>query len=298
MRSSTDLQPAKVPQTGVKISPPDMVRRRKAAWTGIQGDTIEITRLERFEYGVKSAFHILIASERAERADGETVVEGFQKSTQREFSRKLSFIPAGHCFHGWQDPMVLTRCTYLYIDPAGPLMDPELRFSEIEFRPRLFFFDRDLWETSLKLKTQVEASASSGYAEALGVVLTHELIRLHRGPSVAPVLRGGLAGWQKKKVADYIEEHLNESISLQELSAIAQLSPYHFARAFKQSFGTPPHRYHMSRRMDRAKAMLEVPARTVTEVGLMLGFAETSSFTTSFRRSVGVTPSDYRRSIA
>ena len=50
--------------------------------------------------------------------------------------------------------------------------------------------------------------------------------------------------------------------------------------------------------MDRAKAMLEVPARTVTEVGLMLGFAETSSFTTSFRRSVGVTPSDYRRSIA
>ena len=85
---------------------------------------------------------------------------------------------------------------------------------------------------------------------------------------------------------------------MHELAAIAQLSPYHFARAFKQSFGTPPHRYHMSRRMDRAKAMLEVPTRTVTEVGLMLGFAETSSFTTSFRRSVGVTPSDYRRSVA
>jgi AraC family transcriptional regulator len=111
-------------------------------------------------------------------------------------------------------------------------------------------------------------------------------------------LRGGLEGCQKKRVADYIEEHLNENISLHELAAIAQLSPYHFARAFKQSLGTPPHRYHMSRRMDRAKAMLEVPARTVTEVGLMLGFAETSSFTTSFRRSVGVTPSDYRRGVA
>jgi AraC family transcriptional regulator len=295
MRSSIDLQPAKVPPFGVKISPPDMVRRRKAAWTGIRGDSVEITRLERFEYGVRSPFHILIASERAERADGETVVEGFQKSTQREFSRKLSFIPAGHCFHGWQDPRILTRCTFLYIDPAGPLMDPELRFSEIAFKPKLFFFDRDIWETALKLKTQVETPASSGYAEALGVVLTHELVRMHRGSSVAPVLRGGLAGWQKKKVADYIEEHLNENIPLQELAAIAQLSPYHFARAFKQSFGTPPHRYHMSRRMERAKTMLEVPARTVTEVGLMLGFAETSSFTTSFRRSVGVTPSDYRR---
>ncbi len=177
-------------------------------------------------------------------------------------------------------------------------MDPELRFSEIAFKPKLFFFDRDIWETALKLKTQVETPASSGYAEALGVVLTHELVRMHRGSSVAPVLRGGLAGWQKNRVADYIEEHLNENIALQELAAIAQLSPYHFARAFKQSFGTPPHRYHMSRRMERAKTMLEVPARTVTEVGLMLGFAETSSFTTSFRRSVGVTPSDYRRGFA
>src|SRR5271154_3962940 len=111
MRSSIDLQPAKVLPTGVKFSPPDMVRRRLATWAGIQGDSVEITRLERFEYGVKSPFHVLIASERAERADGETIVEGFQKSTQREFSRKLSFIPAGHRVHGWQDPRVLARCS-------------------------------------------------------------------------------------------------------------------------------------------------------------------------------------------
>jgi AraC family transcriptional regulator len=298
MGSSVCLQLAKDPSEGVRFSPPDMVRRRKATWEGIHGDTVEITRLDRFEYGVKSPFHVLIAAERAERADGETVVEGFQKSTQREFSRKLSFIPAGQCFHGWQDPLVLTRCTYLYIDPAGPLVDPELRFSEIEFLPRLFFFDRDIWETALKLKMQVENPGPSGYAEALGLVLAHELVKLHRGAPVATTFRGGLAGWQKKKVADYIEDHLEEEISLQELADIAQLSRYHFARAFKQTFGIPPHRYHMSRRMERAKTLLEAPARSVTEVGMMLGFAETSSFTTSFRRSVGLTPSDYRRSVS
>jgi AraC family transcriptional regulator len=54
----------------------------------------------------------------------------------------------------------------------------------------------------------------------------------------------------------------------------------------------------MRRRMERAKTLLEVPARSVTEVGMMLGFAETRSFTTSFRRSIGVTPSDYLRSVA
>jgi AraC family transcriptional regulator len=192
---------------------------------------------------------------------------------------------------------VLARCTYLYLDPAGPLIDPELRFSEIDFKPRLFFFDRDLWETAIKLKEQVENPGSPSYASALGVVLAHELAKLERGASRVAVFRGGLAGWQQKKVTDFIEEHLNEDISLHELAGMVELSRYHFARAFKQSFGVPPHRYHMSRRMERAKTLLEERNRSVTEVGLMLGFAETSSFTTSFRRTVGVTPSDFRRSI-
>ncbi len=287
----------KDPSAGVTFSPPDIVRRRRAAWDGIKADTIEVTRLDRFEYGVKSPYHVLIASERAEREDGETVVEGFQRSTQREFSRKLSFIPAGHCFHGWQDPRVLARCTFLYIDPKGSLADPDLKFPEMEFTPRLFFSDNDIWETALKLKAQVENPGSSAYAEALGSVLIHELARLERGGAETPNFRGGLAGWQQKKIADFIEEHLDEEISLQHLAEIAQLSRYHFARAFKHSFGLPPHRYHMSRRMERAKSLLEERARSVTEVGLMLGFAETSSFTTSFRRAVGVTPSDYRRAL-
>jgi AraC family transcriptional regulator len=297
MRSRIAPQPAMDTPTGVEIFPASMMRRRIATWRGIRVESLELTRLERFECRVKSPSHILIAAEKSERDDGESVVEGFQRSTQREFSHKLHFIPAGHCFHGWQDPRVLMRCTFVYIDPTAPLLDPELHFSEIEFKPRLFFFDRDIWETALKLKTLVEHPASSGYAEALGLVLAHELIRSHRGDSVAPVLRGGLASWQKKKVTDYIEEHLSENISLRQLAAVAQLSPYHFARAFKQSFGIPPHHYHMSRRMERAKAILEGPARSVTEVGMMLGFSETSSFTASFRRSVGVTPTDYRRSV-
>lgn len=297
MTSEIDLRRAEACPTGMKMTPSEIVRRRYAVWKGIKGDTFEITRRQQFEYCVRSPHHLLIVSERAERDDGETVVEGCQKSTLREFSRKMSFIPAGRRFYGWQDPRVLTRGTYLYIDPAGPLLDPALRFSEIQFKPRLFFFDRDIWETASKLKMQIENPGSAGYAEAMGLVLAHELVRLHQGVPVTSGLRGGLAGWQKKKVADYIEEHLNEDISLHDIAAVAQLSPFHFSRAFKQSFGEPPHRYHMSRRMERAKTLLETPARTVTEVGLTLGFAETSSFTTAFRRAVGATPSEYRRSV-
>jgi AraC family transcriptional regulator len=144
---------------------------------------------------------------------------------------------------------------------------------------------------------QVENPASSGYAEALSLVLAHELLRLHQGASVSPLLRGGLASWQQKKVVDYIEDQLDKEISLRDLAALAQLSPFHFSRAFKQSFGEPPHRYHMARRIEHAKTLLKVPARTVTEIALMLGYSETSSFTAAFHRSVGTTPSDYRRSV-
>jgi AraC-like DNA-binding protein len=137
-----------------------------------------------------------------------------------------------------------------------------------------------IWETALKLKAQVDNPVSPQYAEALGDVLAHELVRLERGVSTTPMFKGGLAGRQKREISEFIEEHLDEEISLRQLADIVQLSRYHFARAFKHSFGMPPHRYHMSRRMERAKGLLQVPARTVTEVGMMLGFTETSSFTT------------------
>jgi len=111
----------------------------------------------------------------------------------------------------------------------------------------------------------------------------------------ALLTRGGLGGWQKKRVADYIEAHLTERIRLATLAGLVDLSPYHFARAFKQSFGAPPHRYHSGRRMERAKELLAEEASSVTAVAIALGFAETSSFSAAFRKITGASPSDYRR---
>jgi AraC family transcriptional regulator len=254
-----------------------------------------MTRREQFEYSVTSPFHLLIVTERGERSDGETIVEGVQKSTRREFSHTLTFVPAGHSFYGWQVPRVLARASYFYIDPTGTMLDPALRSSQIEFKPQLFFYDRKIWETVSKLRVQVENPGLASYAEALGLVLAHELIQLQRGPFSTLAARGGLTGWQKKKVANYIEEHLSEDIPLRDIATIVDLSPFHFARAFGQSFGEPPHRYHMIRRIERAKVMLRGSELSVTDIGLMLGFSDTSAFTAAFRRGVGMTPTGYRR---
>jgi AraC family transcriptional regulator len=284
----------------VSIAPSDIARRQIATWTGIQAEAVELTRREPFEYGYQAPSHLLIMAERAERDEGETRIEGLPKSTQQELSHKLTLVPAGHRFCGWQKPRVLGRCNYFYLDPRSPLVDPELRFAEAELKPRLFFFDRDLWDTALKLKAQVESPTTGNrlYAEALGNVMAHELLRLENG-AFAPKqnIRGGLAGWQKRKLTEYIEEHLAEDISLPALAEIADLSPFHFARAFKQSFGLPPHRYLVSRRIEKAKNLLATPALPVTQIGLDLGFGEASSFATAFRKHAGLTPTEYRRSL-
>src|SRR3978361_2100288 len=166
----------------VEISPSDIVRRQSANWGAIQADTVRVTRRETFEYSFQARRHLLIAYERAERDDGETVIEGLPKSTLREFNCKLSFVPAGHRFYGWQTPRVLTRVSYFYIDLQNPLFDGSSGITCAAISPRLFFFDQAVWDTALKLKAEVGNSdpLSREYAEALSLVLMKELLRLER----------------------------------------------------------------------------------------------------------------------
>jgi AraC family transcriptional regulator len=282
----------------VAFSPAGIVERHATHWRGLQVETLRVTTAEPFEYYFQAPYHLLILAEQGERYDGETQVDGLPTSNQRECGRTLTFVPAGSRFHGWQKPRLLKKAIFCYIDPSAPLLDPELGFSSVEFKPRLYFFDRDIWETTLKLKQQIDNADGAPYAEALSVVLLHELLRLNRSIPIAPsAVRGGLAGWQQKRVAQYVETHLSESIPLTTLAEQARLSPYHFARAFKHSFGVPPHRYHLIRRMEQAKLLLGKSGASVTEIALQVGFRETSSFTAAFRKLTDHSPTEYRRSL-
>jgi AraC-like DNA-binding protein len=156
-----------------------------------------------------------------------------------------------------------------------------------------------LWETARKLKAQAERSDPDQrqYREVLGILLMHELLRLNNGCVAPGEYRGGLAEWQKRKVAQYIEEHLSETIPLAVLAELAKLSPFHFARAFKQSFDVPPYQYVSNRRMERAMTLLVNPATSVMQVALNVGFSDSSSFSTRFRKHTGLSPTIYRRSL-
>ena len=167
--------------------------------------------------------------------------------------------------------------------------------------PQSFFEDGALIETALKLATLIESSSSDhrSYLEALGVVLTHELVQIEaaRHGAQAPI-NGGLAAWQRRKAVAYIEKHLAESISLEVLAALVNLSACYFCRAFRRSFGMPPQRYQLNQRIVRAKTLLAKHAASVTDVGLTVGYNDASAFCTAFRRVAGLTPSAYRRNLS
>lgn len=97
------------------------------------------------------------------------------------------------------------------------------------------------------------------------------------------------------RVRDLIDRAYAEPLDVAALARSASVSPTYFSRSFKAAFGETPHQYLMSRRMERAKALLRVGELSVTEVCLAVGFTSLGSFSIQFRRFVGDSPSAYRR---
>ncbi|WP_244626659.1 helix-turn-helix domain-containing protein [Bradyrhizobium ivorense] len=104
----------------------------------------------------------------------------------------------------------------------------------------------------------------------------------------------GLDRRRLQRVLDYIEANLEGDLNLDLMASIACLSRYHFARAFKQAIGQPPHRYVSARRLDRAKALLMRGDRSLVDIALALSFSDQASFTRAFRQATGQAPGRYR----
>jgi AraC-like DNA-binding protein len=99
------------------------------------------------------------------------------------------------------------------------------------------------------------------------------------------------------RVRDLIRDCLEEELSLADLSIEADLSAWHLLRAFRQSFGETPKEYLTRLRLERAKELLTVSGRSVTEICFDLGFSSLGSFSTLFHRRVGMSPAEFRRQV-
>jgi AraC family transcriptional regulator len=105
---------------------------------------------------------------------------------------------------------------------------------------------------------------------------------------------GGLPPSKLRRTIAHIQAHLEHELSLATLAAVAQMSPAHFARLFKQATGQTPHQYVMRCRIKRAKQLLAETDLSLSEIGYQVGCADQSHFTALFRRYVATTPRAYR----
>jgi AraC family transcriptional regulator len=108
--------------------------------------------------------------------------------------------------------------------------------------------------------------------------------------------RGGLPGGALHRVKAYIDDHIGERISLNELARQAGVSRFHFARQFRLSTGESPMGYLRRARIERSKSILQSHETTIAEVAARLGFSDQSHFTRIFGRLVGVSPGSFARS--
>lgn len=137
------------------------------------------------------------------------------------------------------------------------------------------------------------------YAEALATQLAVHLLRQHSSlgrnakDEVLCEPPGALSKRRLATALDFIGDNLAGALSIEEIAHQIDLSPYHFARLFKEATGLPPHQYVIRQRVERAKDLL-VRGVAVGEVARLVGFSDQSHLARHFRRLTGLAPKDFR----
>lgn len=147
-----------------------------------------------------------------------------------------------------------------------------------------------LWQESNEGDQASTLFVDSGVISILSLLLSKT-----RHPTPAEIRPRSLCRDKLRRVLDYVEDHLADDISLADLAAVACLSPFHFGRMFKASVGVSPLRHVTERRIAKACILLADPTVSMLSISLQCGFADSSHFSTVFRKHRRATPRAWRQ---
>lgn len=265
--------------------------------------------LERMEFGDLGAFDYRWAGERYYLAlhqiqlqDGETEVESLRKSTITDLRNRITYAPAGCSVTGWTS-LKGAKNGYLALTFDASSLDEGDGFApkaEDLARPLLYFRSQKLAATLSKIAGAAsdEGPGSALYLDLLAMTAILELGRLEvRVPSWNEAAQGALSGIRARRVVEFIEENFDRAVTLSDLAAVAELSKFHFVRAFKQHFGTTPHSFVTMRRLEKARSLLENSSLSIADIGLRSGYKTPEGFASSFRQAYRMSPSAFRKSV-
>ena len=168
--------------------------------------------------------------------------------------------------------------------------------SDSAVEPVIGLLDETLGPAMRSLCAEVLRGGSSGrrFADGMLTVIGTQLLRLFGEAQLAP--KGGITGRQRRIVADHVDAHLVEPISVADLARLVGLSEAHFARVFKETVGLAPHRFVVERRLERGKRMLADTDDSIAQIASACGFADQAHFSRTFAQTFGLPPSALRKS--
>lgn len=167
------------------------------------------------------------------------------------------------------------------------------RPGKVELIPHFQFRDELLQQLirSLNAEFEQDLPPDSVYVQSLTHTLIAHLIKKY---SVAELTQSnenyGLAPRKLALVTNYINDHLGETLSLEAIAKVVQISPSHFITMFKQSTGLTPHQYVMTQRIEKAMVLLTQSRLPISDIARQTGFADQSHLTRLMRRYTGLTP--------
>jgi AraC family transcriptional regulator len=204
------------------------------------------------------------------------------------------FVPAG--LDGeWEDD---ADCTILTLSLSAPLLrqaaeEIGINPDSMILAPRFQLRDSGIEHIAWALKAELEASVFSDrlYIDSLALALAARLASLQADrPRQSRPLKQTLSPRQKRRLLDFIEANLDQSLSLADLAGVAGVGVSQLKALFPQSLGLPVHQYVMRRRVERAKCLLLSGEAPISETALAAGFAHQSHMAQWMKRILGVTP--------
>lgn len=159
--------------------------------------------------------------------------------------------------------------------------------------PDPIIFDEHIAAGFFGAHSALEGPASTLEKDSRLLSVFSEFVARHTSERLSPK-PVGKEPWAVEVAREYLEDDPAGNVSLEDLSRITNLSPYHLCRVFKREVGIPPHAYQINVRLDRAKGLL-LEGWRISEVARRSGYYDQSHFTHSFKRLVGVTPGSYAK---
>lgn len=268
---------------------------------GISVDHLTLDDATPYEFELTGDKHYLAVHDMVFES-GEMMVDGGEPIMGGDLRGKLTYIPPRCPIKGWAAPVERTNSfTALYFSPDIMSSELEAKFESAEPSACVYFNDTLLKGTLEKLGRVVTEGAASNslYAETLGLTAALEFLNFWQlAGKTVPTLKGQLSASASKLVSDYIEDRYASDITLDELASLAGLSRFHFLRAFKATFGKPPHRYLMDRRLAAARRLLVTTTLPLQEIANITGLGSGAEFSRSFKAANGFTPAAFRKAAA